>query len=520
VRTTQQGQCGSGPEKGLANLRRRNKVKNKAHAGRGQESKWGIETDIVCEESSLLSSAGRIGRKNDDNVKYFQHWLLVVGAALIFGANAPGQSIVAQAATGSNMTAVGSKAQAAPQVVTLTNGLKYQFAGATYSTKGVPPSLEAESQFNAGQEYETPHLFVWFRLLGTNAPLGRSYGQFDTRLADQVGVEEGGRELVTFMSGFVWYSVSFMVVPRRSSVLQCNLYQIGDDRMVDMPAATITFANPLFGKYPEWKPEPGPAVKRAGDLEVSLDEFRAGHLSHTATYTTTDGNRITGIIRPSGTSRDTQTAFNFSLNYPEQTNGAWALNSAEVSDATGNVLLNHSYPLGLSHRLAPKQQGQDRFSETIHGSLWPDEAAWRLKLEFKRAFGFAPVDLATFKNVPVPAVGATNAGPITNTVGGIEIVLTQFVRRPNFTGNAHNNNMPSQVSVELPGRPAGVALDFLDMTTDAGNAKKYGSSSVDYAYEYNLSLQSIPTNAHSADITWVVQKTRSVEFLIKPPNTN
>jgi hypothetical protein len=108
--------------------------------------------------------------------------------------------------------------------------------------------------------------------------------------------------------------------------------------MVDMPAATITFANPLFGKYPEWKPEPGPAVKRAGDLEVSLDEFRAGHLSHTATYTTTDGNRITGIIRPSGTSRDTQTAFNFSLNYPEQTNGAWALNSAEVSDATGNVL--------------------------------------------------------------------------------------------------------------------------------------------------------------------------------------
>jgi hypothetical protein len=31
--------------------------------------------------------------------------------------------------------------------------------------------------------------------------------------------------------------------------------------------------NPLYGRFPQWKPEPVPAVKFAGDVEVRLENF-------------------------------------------------------------------------------------------------------------------------------------------------------------------------------------------------------------------------------------------------------
>jgi hypothetical protein len=426
-----------------------------------------------------------------------------------------------------------------PQIVTLPNGLEYQFAGVTYGTKNVPPSLEAKlvnslpkglanmtrryagpkiGQYNSGASYKETELFVWFQRLETNMPLGITSSTLAARLADQAGVEAGAPSYAAFASSVVWSYAAFPVFPRRSRVLQCNLYPFGGPGNPATPFARVTFPNPLYGDFPQWKPEPVPAMKMAGDLEVRLDEFTAGRQQGGATVVKANGSR--GLpVPPAIRGQDTVTAFDVSLISWRGTNEAWVLNSAEISDATGNVLRNNSFHSSINvfrGYSGPQQPGKTVCSETIRGTLWPDEPAWRLKLEVKRAVGFAPEEVVTFKNVPVPAVGATNATTITKKVGGIQIVLTKFARRPNITMNALGMyEMTSQIWVELPRKPAGVALDFLKMTTDAGEAEQYGSGTPEFGYV--VYVKTIPTNAQTVDLTFVVQKTRVVEFLVQPP---
>ena len=310
-----------------------------------------------------------------------------------------------------------------PQIVTLPNGLEYQFAGVTYGTKNVPPSLEAKvvnllpkrlanlaqkyagtkiSQYNAGGKFETPQLFVWFRPVGTNAPLGSTGSVLVARLTDQAGVEAGGPALAPFAGSAAWTYFSFPVSPRRSRLLECDLYPYDDSGNPSSPVGHISLPNPLYGPFPQWQPEPIPAVKMAGDLEVRLDDFRVGHQREGLNFVT--ANEIRGFsVKPAMRGQDTVAGFDVSLSSPRGTNETWVLNSAEISDATGNVLRNRNWFLSSINlhmgSLPPQQSGKTSYSESIGGMLWPDEAAWRLKLEFKRAVGFAPEEVVTFNNV-------------------------------------------------------------------------------------------------------------------------
>ena len=158
-------------------------------------------------------------------------------------------------------------------------------------------------------------------------------------------------------------------------------------------------------------------------------------------------------------------------------------------------------------------------NESLWGTLWPDESAWRLKLQMKRALHFDAGEMVTFTNLPIPVMGTTNTTPITRTVGGIQVVLTEFFHGSDTLRNGSGYTPgTSRIRVELPGKPAGMALDFLNMTIDAATTEPIHYSPLDSALV--IFLQSMPTNAHTADITWVVQKTRTVEFMIKPPSRN
>jgi len=435
-----------------------------------------------------------------------------------------------------------------PIILTMPNGEKYQFVGTTYGKKNVPPFFEAKlvnalptrlanwarkyvgpqiSQYNAGEKFDPPHLFIWFRRnvpASTPGPpltarlavqegiegsfvLGNS-GSIDptARLADQGGVEAGLVDYSpAFESSLVWHYASFAVIPRRSRVLQLNLYPYGGG------VGSISIPNPLYGKYPQWKPEPIPAVKRAGDLEVRLDDFMAVRQVGGGSTIKADGSL--GIPYNPGTK------FDFSVRSSRGTNEVWGLQSAELGDATGNVLKAWygSIPLEVQGFPPPQLNEWAAYSQSFEGTLWPDEAAWRLKLELKHASGFGPEEIVTFKNVPVPAMGTTNNTPISKNAGGIQIVLTRFVRWPETMMNPRGGGqMASYITVELPGKPKGVALDFLSMKADAGKPEKYGSSEPDI-FSYTVGVKSIPANAKTMDFTFVVQKTRAVEFLVKPP---
>jgi hypothetical protein len=431
-----------------------------------------------------------------------------------------------------------------PLILITPSGEKYQFVGTTYGTRNVPPSFEAKlvsvlparlanwarkyvgpeiSQFNNGNKFDPPNLFIWFQRMGTNVPVRTAGPPLTARLSDQAGIEAGaGVYPPGFESSVAWHYASFSVIPRRSRVLELNFYSYGgsgDLGNLYRPTGSISIPNPLYGNYPEWKPEPVPAVKKAGDLEVRLDEFTTGTQIGGGLVAKANGSRGLPVQAPAK-GRDRVTGFDFSLRSARGTNEVWVLESAELGDATGNVISSRSF---MSSYLAFEGHARRQltewaaYTESIPGTLWPDEAAWRLKLEFKRASGFAPQEVVTFKNVPVPAMGTTNYPGFTKKAGGIKVVLTEFARRPNLTivgGGLYS--MTTYVTAELPGKPKGVAIDFLSMKADAGQAEQYGSSEPDN-FSYRVLVTSIPTNAKTMDFTFVVQKTRAVEFLVQPP---
>jgi hypothetical protein len=311
------------------------------------------------------------------------------------------------------------------QIIALPNGAKYELVGTTYGISNTPPSFLNNSgtpltQFNEGEKSETPQFFVWFQ---TNAPSTKPMPTLIARLADQNGVERGVSAYPAFASGVTLSYAEFPVVPRRSQMLQCNFYPFDGSSL--NPVISIGFTNPLYGKFPEWKPEPVPAVKRAGDLEVRLENFMTGNEISWASPVLANGKQGMGF-EPVPKGIHLATFCEVSLLSLRYTNEEWVVQSAELNDATGNILASPSN-VGSSGGNASPMTFRGEYRLSIPGTLWPDEAAWRLHLKLKRKSGYAPNEFVTFKNVPVPKLGTTNFPPITNVVGGMQLVLKEFV---------------------------------------------------------------------------------------------
>jgi hypothetical protein len=373
------------------------------------------------------------------------------------------------------------------------------------------------------QKSESPQLFVWFRGLGTNAFMTSIV--LDDRLADQAGNEAGVASIVDFARFFhlgEWTSADFLTVPRRSRVIRCNLYTPVAINSTNSPTlvGSIHFPNPAYGRFPQWQPEPLPTIKKTGNVEVRLDDARTGHLISGKFIRRANGSNSGLALGAAKGGEVALTELDVSLISPADSTESWVPQSAELSDATGNFLNRVFYSTlldgeGLGRS---KPSAKTGFTEYLPGTLWPDEPAWRLRLEIKRAAGFAPEEFVVFKNVPVAQMGSLNDSRRTNVVGGVQLVLTSFAR----SGPQTNSNVTSSsasIYFDLPGRPAGVAVDVLKIITDGGQSLRVGELSGNGGHQSNpiISLHSIPTNAQTVDITFIVQKTRTVEFLVKPP---
>ena len=443
------------------------------------------------------------------------------------------------------------KKQTLPQIVTLQNGQRYRYAGVTYGTNHVQPTMVARVlnrmplslaslvQRKLGKHLDPinsftstePLLVLWFQRLTTNAvPYGQFlHDHFPAKFADRNGVVAGfkssddpwgGRwendhsiyDVLRLAHSAEWPVAAFgLVAPRRSPTLQCVLFEYLPGGATCREAGRVSFSNPFYGRFPQWQPEPVPAAKLAGDLEVRLDKLMVGAYGQMVVLA--DGSR--GLdYRPPKPGEDIWTAFDLSLKSTRGTNEAWQIESVDLSDATGN----HIHATGHFDSLI----GDGAYRNAIKGALWPDESAWRLKLELKRKSGFSLAELVTFSNVPLLRSGATKALCLTNAGGSAQIVLTESLGgldTPEFR-------------IQIPNGPDGVSLGFVQMTTDAGaeaNADEITVARLNSAGFHDATgayrcvrLARFPAGVGQAsvrtvDITWAVQKTRTVEFLVKPP---
>ncbi len=136
-------------------------------------------------------------------------------------------------------------------------------------------------------------------------------------------------------------------------------------------------------------------------------------------------------------------------------------------------------------------------------------------MELRRTRGFAPEELVTFNNVPVPAIGQTNFLTITNRVGGVEISLTEFARKPDITGGSWSSSDASWIRVEYAKIAEGKSFDFVEIVGNDGIPLEVLSRSWSGSY-YEVFVKSIPVGTKTVDITNALQTTRNVEFMVKP----
>ena len=383
--------------------------------------------------------------------------------------------------------------QGPTQIITLTDGRQYQFAGASWGTNHSQPRLLAHVVDHLPDKWAdyvrtklgprvglappvhgpSPTLVVWFELVRTNS--ARRFTSTllgSAMLADGNGVRSGiGRSWYQQSPG--WACAGFSEVPRRSRMLEFQT-----------PDGSVKFRNPAFGRIPEWQPEPLPVEKSAGDLRVRLTTFASRFV-------------------PGGGGWYRDTVFSLAISSPRP-DERWAASSYELSDATGNRLAGDPADV-TSNGLY-----------SIFGALWPDEPALRLKLGLKRVSGFSAAELITFTNLPVPRMGVffvpINAIVLTNVVGGVTVEVMNFRNR----GSDHADLEPQSLSAELPGNPPGLAVEIVEVATEKG--EKW-TGSPDAASSSSMFLWNIVSGNGGAkylNVTVAVQKERFVEFLAKP----
>jgi hypothetical protein len=413
-----------------------------------------------------------------------------------------------------------------PQIVTFPNGDKYQFAGTAYGTTAVPPSLAAQAvsllpapladrarkrfaasltQNYPGVKFSSPQLIVWFRRVGSNAvPTPPTYNP-TVMLADQAGVVAGRDGLAGYPTGTAWLFAAFSVVPRRSRDLECHFYPFLGDRLI----GKVTFPNPLYSQFPQWQPESAPMVKRVEDLEVRLDTVETGYEPELYGSTLTPVEKPAFRLGPQGRSAVRYSAFDISLRASAGSN-TWVLRNAELSDATGNRLFDYD----LMTQLLRTDWGSG-YSKWIQGTLWPDETAWRLRLEFNRPAGLAAGDLVTFSNVPMLKAGTTRPLKRTTALGPYQVVLEETAVPGEYGG------WFLEWRLEVLNAPDDLAAGVVRATADTGMqlvvrqlTQPQPGSGRD---EQCATLSGVPTNATAVDLTCAIQKKRTVEFLVKPP---
>ncbi len=345
-----------------------------------------------------------------------------------------------------------------------------------------------------------PKLVLWLNRGISAGPFPASLGRLECVLSDTNGL--AGGEIIPFPARYPLTVTEFDVFPRRSPLITLSIFH-HDTNGVVTERGSVTFANPVYRGYPVWNPEPLPATKRAGDVSVTLDRIVTG-LAWDYQRATTSGSRAL-VFTPSLPGGTNATVCRLRVDSLANTNQIWRVAGVNVSDATGN----HTASTRL---VTDEDEGYVEF----HPGLWSSEPAWKLDMELKRIAGFEPDELVTFHGVPFGGPDSTNRLGWTTNCGGISITLTHVAQRKIYAWPANQPvTVDWQLGVDATGLTNNLRLDLVSARTDTGvELAQFAEGGNGRRRSFNFSPP--PPGAKLADVTFAVQRSRRVEFLVRP----
>jgi len=452
-------------------------------------------------------------------------------------------------------------------LITLPNGYKYRFSGITFGTNhehgpvgarlvsSLPDPAEDFIKKQLGNRVgqvesvhtSEPSICIWFDPVKAEAKATNSQPYYIiAMMADAAGTFAGTYDEIGAAPNQPFHLL-FWAAPRRDSKLEVAFFRVLNMNQAGINAnqpggeiGRVRVPNALHGRYPQWQPDtPATGVKVVGDVEVHLSNFLSG-----VTYQTNGGR----ASRPARPGEEATTSFDVSLRTRKGEKGTWVIDRVELSDATGNHLFEN---LDTVRRY----QSQN----WIRGSLWPDEGAWSLKMGLKRRvpavlstgasrqkfvpedYGLSSEELLTFSNVPVLSASATNDLWFTNSVGGTRVIMREYVTETILRqkiGSITQPNSALKFHAESADGSKGISVDFLEATSPEGERQTaqtdvmittglvIGPRGLPLALNQPISrdhgyvvteMQRPAAPVTAVNVTWVVQRTRPVEFLLKPP---
>jgi hypothetical protein len=173
--------------------------------------------------------------------------------------------------------------------------------------------------------------------------------------------------------------------PHRTGKLHVRVQEQGNGGQ-ELSEQKFVVSNPAGGKsFAKWTAEPLPSTKEDGDLSLTLTKLVAGA---DTPYQRNQDNPDDAM------NKGVQVAFHIERAGKQVTN--WTPVSVETTDATGNRTAVNYGPNGNQ-----VQWNGDEGTFTYQYGLWPDEPAWKVRMEMTQSSDFSSDEQWTAQNIPV-----------------------------------------------------------------------------------------------------------------------
>jgi hypothetical protein len=414
--------------------------------------------------------------------------------------------------------AVALPAPGEPQVIHLDDDTKLTLLGTSRGTHHMAPGYK--NLRTANWIYTTPNTtVVWLK------EEGKQPNPYELLVSDRANT--GCVNLEHRQGSFVSPGVrlqSFVLTafPRwdKETILRVKPY------MGRPSKEQFVLPNPVPEAIAPWTPEPLPATKSAGDLEVTLTKLIAG-----APIPDRDGTNPAPATDPAN--QCVHFDFNFRVNGQPTTN--WQAWPVQTTDAAGNWSraliylypkngLNPSHPDRLHPSFPPAHDGY-----YYQPGLWPDEP-WKVQLEFIQRSNFSEEDTVTFTNLPVKLgsqqdadeqwtawnVGKTNF-PFTITPAAVNGVHLKLLPPLLLTNRWQSDEMDVGIIIgaDPDFKPQGMNLTVVSATDDQGR-DLWSFEQPSWAGHYSISFARVHEDIKSLNLKLALHPSRFVEFTVMP----
>ncbi len=390
-----------------------------------------------------------------------------------------------------------------PQVVMLNEGTKLTLLRVEYGRHHVMPKVKTTGPGMGGgaMTFDTTNntLVAW--ILSEHKK--NQWPNYEVLACDRaetacVASYAGGSSR-QIKDGMEIMGIQLNAFPRRERKLELRFMSWGQGGQ-QLAKGGFVVSNPARESFPRWAAEPLPDTQSDGDLAVTLTHLVSG---------------VRGFNGGGpGKVPDKAVRASFSM----MQNGAAATNwqpvQIETSDATGNHTVNNSWS---------SAQENDEAVMIYQWGLWPDEPAWKLRVEMSRTSGFTTNETWTVSDIPVEAGseqdlwnynGRRNRKEVTSfaetTLNGIHLKILPVLAWADRNRDGHKMG-----GFRVLADPAPDQFRLtLDITNDRGRrVQTMGSSLNNGCYGYRLGDLG---NTKTLNVTLALHKSRFVEFTVKP----